>query len=113
MKENRGAIRYNIHVPLQIYASQRQPPEFHVGQLRDVSRTGILFHSEVSFEVGTSLELAFCLPGGGERAACVLARATVKTLRGWQLPDQAPPLYGIAVAIEHIDFAQPAVSSAA
>jgi hypothetical protein len=29
-------------------------PELHTGQLRDISRTGILFHSQVSFEVGTN-----------------------------------------------------------
>jgi hypothetical protein len=113
MQENRKAVRYDIHVPMQICTSQRQPPEFHAGQLRDISRTGILFHSEILFETGTTLELAFCLPAEKERNACTLARATVKTLRTWKLPDEPTPLYGIAVTIDRIEFAQPSTSTAA
>jgi hypothetical protein len=84
MEENRKAVRYDIHVPLQI-----------------------------SFEIGTTLELAFCLPAERERNSCVLARATVKTIRAWELPGEATPLYGIAVTIDRIDFAQPSTSTAA
>jgi hypothetical protein len=113
MEENRKAVRYDIHVPLQVCMSQRQPPEFHGGQLRDISRTGILFHSEISFEIGTTLELAFCLPAEKERSSCVLARATVKTIRAWELPGEPTPLYGIAVTIERIEFVQPSSSTAA
>ncbi len=113
MKENRTAVRYKIHVPVQICVSQRQPPVFHAGQLRDISRTGILFHSEILFEVGTTLELAFCLPAERERNSCVLARATVTTLRTWELPGEPVPLHGIAVTIDRIDFAQPSTSTAA
>jgi hypothetical protein len=113
MEENRKAVRYDIHVPLQVCMSQRQPPEFHGGQLRDISRTGILFHSEISFEIGTTLELAFCLPAEKERSSCVLARATVKTIRAWELPGEPTPLYGIAVTIERIEFVQPSTSTAA
>jgi hypothetical protein len=113
MKENRTAVRYDIHVPLQICMLQHQPPEFHAGQLRDISRSGILFHSEKLFGVGTALELAFCLPAERERNSCVLARATVKTIRAWELPDEPALLYGIAVTIDRIDFAQPSTSTAA
>ena len=113
MKENRTAVRYDIHVPLQICTFQHQPPEFHAGQLRDISRTGILFHSEILFEVGTTLELAFCLPAERERNSCVLARATVKTVRTWELPGEPARLYGVAVTIDRIDFAQPSTSTAA
>ncbi len=113
MEENRKAVRYDIHVPVQICTSQHSPAEFHAGELRDISRTGILFHAQISFEIGTTLELAFCLPAERERNSCVLARATVKTLRTWELPGEATPLYGIAVTIERIDFAQPSTSTAA
>jgi PilZ domain len=112
MQESRNAVRYDIHEPVQICTSQHSPPEFHAGQLRDISRTGILFHSEILFEVGTTLELAFCLPAERERNSCVLARATVKTLRTWELPGEPVPLYGIAVTIDRIDFAQPSASTA-
>jgi hypothetical protein len=113
MEENRKAVRYDIHVPMQVCMSQRQPPEFHGGQLRDISRTGMLFHSEISFEIGTTLELAFCLPAEKERNSCVLARATVKTVRAWELPGEPTPLFGIAVTIDRIDFVQPSTSTAA
>jgi hypothetical protein len=112
MEENRKAVRYDIHVPMQVCASQHQPPGFYGGQLRDISRTGILFHSDISFEIGTTLELAFCLPGEKERISCVLARATVKTIRAWELPDEPTPLFGIAVTIERIAFEQPAATTA-
>lgn len=106
------AVRYGIRVPVQICISQHSPPEFRVGQLRDISRTGILFHSQISFEIGTTLELVFCLPAERERKSCVLARASVKTIRARELPGEPTPLCGIAVAIDRIDFAQPSNSTA-
>jgi hypothetical protein len=113
MEENRTAVRYDIHVPMQVCMSQRQPPEFHGGQLRDISRTGRLFHSEISFEIGTTLELAFCLPAEKECNSCVLARATMKTVRAWELPGELTPLYGVAVMIDRIESVQPSTSTAA
>ena len=113
MQENRKAVRYDIHVPVQICTSQHSPAELHARQLRGISRTGIFFHSEICFEVGATLELAFCLPAERERNSCVLARATVKTLRTWELPGEPTRLYGIAVTIDRIDFAQPSTSTAA
>jgi hypothetical protein len=83
------------------------------GRLRDISRTRILFYWEISFEIGTTLELAFCLPADKEPHSCVLARATVKTIRGWELPGEPTPLFGIAVTIDRIAFEQPSTSTAA
>jgi len=113
VEENRKAVRYDIHVPTQICMSQRQPPEFPGGQLRDISRTGIFFHSEITIEIGTTLELAFCLPAEKERSSRVLARPTVKTIRAWELPGEPTPLFGVAVTIQRIDFAQPSSATAA
>ena len=113
MEENRKVVRYDIHVPMQVCMPQRQPPKFHGGQLRNISRTGILFHSEISFEIGTTLELAFCLPAEQERSSCVPARATVKTVRAWELPGEPTPLFGIAVTVDRIAFEQPSTSTAA
>jgi hypothetical protein len=113
VEENRKAVRYDIHVPMQVCMPQRQPPEFHGGQLRDISRTGILFHSEISFEIGTTLELAFCLPAEQERSSWALARATVKTVPAWELPGKPTPLFGIAVTADRIAFEQPSTSTAA
>ena len=78
---------------------------------RDISRTGIFFHSQVSFEVSTKLALTFCLPPEKERTTRVLVRARSKTLRTWELPGQPITLYGVAVVIERIDFLRTAPSS--
>jgi hypothetical protein len=56
MEENRKAVRFAVRVPLHVCATKDPLPEFHTGQLRDISRTGILFHSQVTFEAGTNLE---------------------------------------------------------
>jgi len=93
-------------VPMQVCTS-RPPPQFPGGQLRNISRTGALFHSEISFEIGTTLELPFRLPAENERNSSLPARVAVKTMREGELPDEAAPLFGMALPMEHIDFAQP------
>jgi hypothetical protein len=69
VEENREAVRYDIHGPMQVCMSQRPPSQFHGGQLRDIPRTD-LFHWEISFEIGTTLELPLCLPAEKERNSC-------------------------------------------
>jgi hypothetical protein len=93
--------------------SKHRPLEFHTGQLRDVSRTGIFFHSEVPIESGTGLELTFSLPAERERGTSVLVRASARTLRSLQLPGEVTPVFGVAVAIDRIDFVRPVAASAA
>ena len=93
--------------------SKHRPLEYYTGQLRDVSRTGIFFHSDVAIESGTGLELTFSLPAERERGTSVLVRASAKTVRSAQIPGETTPVYGIAVAIDRIDFVRPVVSSAA
>jgi PilZ domain len=56
MEENRKAARFAVRVPLRVCATRDGLPEFRTGRLRDISRTGILFYSQVTFEVGTELE---------------------------------------------------------
>jgi hypothetical protein len=107
MDEKRKAARFAVHVPMQVCTSKDGTPEFHNGQLRDISRTGILFYSEISFEPGTSLHLTFCLPAEKEHTTCTLVRASSKTLRTRQLPDEPTPRYAVAVMIDHIDFLRP------
>jgi hypothetical protein len=43
----------------------------------------------------------------------VPARATVKTVRAWELPGEPTPLFGIAVTVDRIAFEQPSTSTAA
>jgi hypothetical protein len=113
MGERRKARRYEVYLPVQVCMSMHRPLEYYTGQLRDVSRTGIFFHSDVPIESGTGLELTFSLPAERERGTSVLVRASARTLRSTQLPGETTPMYGIAVAIDRIDFVRPVVSSAA
>jgi hypothetical protein len=112
MGERRKARRYEVYLPVQVCMSKQRPLEFHTGQLRDVSRTGIFFHSDVAIESGAGLELTFSLPAERERGTSVLVRASAKTLRSTPLPGEVTPVFGVAVAIDRIDFVRPVVSSA-
>ena len=91
MGERRKARRYEVYLPVQVCMSKHRPLEYHTGQLRDVSRTGIFFHSDVPIESGTGLELTFSLPAERERGTSVLVRASAKTLRSTQIPGEVSP----------------------
>jgi hypothetical protein len=113
MGERRKARRYEVYLPVQVCMSKQRPLEYHTGQLRDVSRTGIYFHSQVPIDSGTGLELTFSLPAERDRGTSVLVRASAKTIRTSQLPGEMTPVYGVAAAIDRIDFVRPMVSTAA
>lgn len=113
MGERRKARRYEVYLPVQVCMSKQRPLEYHTGQLRDVSRTGIYFHSQVPIDSGTGLELTFSLPAERDRGTSVLVRASAKTIRMSQLDGEVTPVYGIAAAIDRIDFVRPVVSTAA
>jgi hypothetical protein len=87
MGERRKARRYEVYLPVQVCTSRRRPVEFHTAQLRDISRTGVYFHSNKPIEPGTKMELTF--------------------------QDEVAPVYGIAATIERIDFVRPVVANAA
>lgn len=110
--ERRKARRYEVYLPVQVCMAKKRPVEFYTGQLRDVSRSGIYFHSSVALEDGAGLELTFALPAERERGSSVLVRASARTLRSSELPGELTPLYGVAATIDRIDFVRP-VSSAA
>jgi PilZ domain-containing protein len=113
MGERRKARRYEVYLPLQVCTSRHRPADFHTAQLRDVSRSGIYFHSDVSFEIGTSLELTFALPTEKERGASVLVRASAKALRVFPIAGEISPVYGVAATIDRIDFVRPVIANAA
>jgi hypothetical protein len=113
MGERRKARRYEVYLPVQVCLARRRPADFHTGQLRDVSRSGIFFHSHVPLDPGTHVELTFSLPGEKERGTAVLVRASAKALRVNALPGEIAPLYGVAATIDRLDFVRPVVSSAA
>jgi len=113
MGDRRKAKRYEVRLPLQVCLTRNKPMEFHTAQLRDISRSGIYFHSSVPVENGTPMELTFALPTERNHRASVLIRASAKALRIVSLPRELTPLYGIAAAIDRIDFVRPAMTNAA
>lgn len=113
MGERRKARRYEVYLPLQICTSRRRPAEFHTAQLRDISRSGVYFHSNTTIEPGTKLELTFALPTERDAGSTALIRASAEVLRVTSLQDEIAPVYGIAATIERIDFVRPMVANAA
>ena len=113
MGERRKARRYEVYLPVQVCLAKHRPADFHTGQLRDVSRSGIFFHSHVPLEPGTHVELTFSLPGERDRGTAVLVRASARALRVDALQGEITPLYAVAATIDRLDFVRPVVSSAA
>jgi PilZ domain len=114
MGERRKARRYEVYLPLQVSVSRRRPAEFYTAQLRDISRSGIYFHSDVAIDPGTGVELTFALPTEMDRGPAVLVRASAKALRILALPGEVEPLlYGVAATLDRIDFVRPVATHAA
>jgi hypothetical protein len=113
MGERRKARRYEVYLPVQVCTSRQHPAEFHTAQLRDISRSGIYFHSGVSVEPGTGMELTFALPTERERGNSVLVRASAKALRVFPIAGEVTPVYGVAATIDRIDFVRPVATHAA
>ena len=113
MGERRKARRYEVYLPLQVCRSRRRPAEFYTAHLRDISRSGLYFHSEQPIDLGAPIELTFALPTDRDRAASVLVRASAKALRVSQLSGEITPIYGVAVTIDRIDFVRPVAAHAA
>ena len=113
MGERRKARRYEVYLPLQVSLSRRRPAEFYTAQLRDISRTGIYFHSDVALQPGAGMELTFALPTDKDRGTSVLVRASAKALRVTPIPGEANPMFGVAATIDRIDFVRPVATNAA
>ena len=113
MGEHRRAHRYEIYLPVQVCMSGRRPVEFCTGQLRNISRMGVYFISNVELEPGTAMELTFALPTEIDRGHSVLVRASGKALRASPLEGEITPLYGVAATIDRLDFVRPVAQHAA
>ncbi|MBZ5501556.1 MAG: PilZ domain-containing protein [Acidobacteriia bacterium] len=113
MGERRKARRYEIYLPVQVCLSGRRPVEFCTGQLRDISRMGIYFLSDVELEPGTAMELTFALPTESDRKFSVLVRASARALRTSPLEGDITPVYGVAASIDRLDFVRPVAQNAA
>jgi hypothetical protein len=113
MAERRKARRYDVYLPLQVCTSRQRPAVYHMGQLRDISRSGVFFHSDVDIAPGTAMELTFALPTEKDRGSSVLVRASAKALRISALPNDPLPIFGVAATIDRIDFVRPVPAHAA
>lgn len=113
MGERRKARRYEVALPVQVCTSQHRPAEFFTAQLRDISRTGIYFHSNVPVERGSTMELTFALPAERDRGTSVLVRASACALRIGVVENGAAPVYGVAATIDRLDFVRPVATNAA
>lgn len=113
MGERRKARRYEVYLPLQVSLSRKRPAEYYTAQLRDISRTGIYFHSDVALQPGAGMELTFALPTDKDRGTSVLVRASAKALRVTPIPGETTPVYGVAATIDRIDFVRPVATNAA
>jgi hypothetical protein len=113
MGERRKARRYEVYLPLQVCTSRQRPADFQTAQLRDISRSGIYFHSGSAFEPGTNMELTFALPTERDRGTSVLVRASARALRVSEIKGELTPIYGVAATIDRIDFVRPVVAHVA
>jgi len=102
-----------VRLPLQICFSRKRPTEFHTAQLRDISRTGIYFQSNIAIEPGIAVELTFALATEQDMGASVLVRASASALRVSLVDGETTPVYGVAATIDRIDFVRPVISNAA
>jgi len=130
--EKRRAERYEIRVPVHVCASRGGRMEFHIGQIRDISRTGILVHTAVKCELGAELELVFCMTGQAGPQSCILVHASARAVRAEKLEGAKEGategatggatgatrgaagarelVYGVAVEIDRMEFLRPDVT---
>ena len=100
-------------MPLQFCVPQTDAAAFCTAQLRDISRSGIYFHSDAWIDPGAHLELTFALSGERNSGASVLVRASARTVRISEIEREVTPIYGVAASIDRIDFMRPLVTNAA
>jgi len=113
MGERRKARRFEVYLPLQVSTSGKGCSDFYSAQLRDISRSGIFFHSSAPIAPGTAVELTFALPAERDRGTSVLVRASANALRMTELDGETSPIYGIAARIDRLDFVRPVITNAA
>lgn len=113
MGERRRARRYEVALPLQVCTSRHRSAEFFSAHLRDISRTGIYFHTDVRLEAGVTMELTFALPAERSHGTSVLVRASTRVLRVSTVENGASPVFGVAATIDRLDFVRPVATNAA
>lgn len=97
--EHRRAPRIAHHYMLRarLIDSPDKPGEWDISTVRNISETGILFHSSRDYALGSKLEIRMILPGAQENCTCW---GTVVRC----LPDRgAKNIYDVAVSISDIE----------
>jgi hypothetical protein len=113
MTERRSAKRFELYLPIQVSFSQRKRAQFYSAHLRDVSTHGVYFHMDSVVPHGTMLELTFCLPVEHSRGQQVLVRASGRAIRTQPIVGEDGAFFGVAAALDRIDFVRPGQSVAA
>lgn len=113
MSERRSAKRFELYLPMQVCISCFNRPEFHSAHLRDISSQGIYFHSQQTINAGANMELTFSLPVERNHEIKVLVRASGRALRVEPIAGEDGSFFGIAAALDRIDFVRPGQSVAA
>ena len=113
MTDRRRAKRFELYLPIQLSVSGTNQREYHTAHLRDISTHGIYFHSQGAITAGTNIELTFSLPLDQGQGMKVLVRASAKALRVDPITGEDGTFYGVAAALNRIDFVRPGQSVAA
>ena len=85
-----GRLRpFRFAIPMPIEFRDPEEPEWLVGQIDNVSRSGILFHTSSPVSADRPIEMKFELPAeaGGEEGALVLCMGEVVRLTAGPTPE--------------------------
>jgi hypothetical protein len=113
MTDRRAAKRFELYLPIQVSISQRKRSQFFSGHLRDISSHGMYFHIDSTVAPGTNLELTFSLPVERSQGQHVLVRASGRAIRTEPIVGEDGAFFGVAAALDRIDFVRPGHSVAA
>jgi hypothetical protein len=97
--EQRRAPRIEHHFMLRVRQvdSSGQPGEWDISTVRNISETGILFHSSRDYALGSKLEIKMTLPITQEN--CTLWGTVVRSL----IAKDAKNVYRVAINISDIE----------
>lgn len=92
-------LRHNVTVQFRVTGSKM----WHEGTTENISKSGVLFLSEDSFQEGVGLEMVFEMPKEltGDEAAPVLCKGTVARVTSAQ---NEPVVYHIACSVTDYEF---------
>jgi hypothetical protein len=78
--EQRKAQRFDLKLPLELVRGGSQPQSRH-GETKNLSSSGVLFHSDVTLRIGEPLEYLITLPTSSSSGVQVRIRCMGKVVR--------------------------------